>query len=142
MCEANGGAGVLEVYKKYTKVHFSPTRTHRKPLIMRVYYKYTYWKSKGGRNMDTQRVTLILPTELVEIAEREAKKQRITRHNYLANILISNFGEVRKDPNAAKIKEIADLQRVNISILARMWGEKNENAAQIIREMIDRERGK
>lgn len=41
-----------------------------------------------------------------------------------------------------KIKEIADLQRVNISILARMWGERNENAAQIIREMIDRERGK
>lgn len=92
--------------------------------------------------MNTQRVTLILPTELVEIAEREAKKQRITRHNYLANILISNFGEVRKDLNADKIKEIADLQRVNISILARMWGERNENAAQIIREMIDRERGK
>lgn len=41
-----------------------------------------------------------------------------------------------------KIKEIADLQRVNISILARMWGEQNQNAAQIIRDMMDIERRK
>lgn len=92
--------------------------------------------------MNTKRVTLILPAELVEIAEREAAKQRITRHNYLANILVSNFGEVRQDPNADKIQEIADLQRVNISILARMWGEQNPDAGQIIRDMIDRERQK
>ena len=37
-----------------------------------------------------------------------------------------------------KIDEIAALQRVSISILARFWGEHNADAPKIIREMATR----
>lgn len=37
-----------------------------------------------------------------------------------------------------KIDEIAALQRVSISILARFWGEHNADAPKIIREMVER----
>lgn len=92
--------------------------------------------------MEVKRITLILPLDIIDRAEIEATRRKMTRHNYLVNLISSTVGGEVLDTNAAKIKEIADLQRVNISILARMWGERNENAAQIIREMIDRERGK
>lgn len=36
-----------------------------------------------------------------------------------------------------KIEEIAALQRVSISILARMWSETNPKAAEIIGEMVE-----
>ncbi|MCR5030128.1 MAG: hypothetical protein K5982_01525 [Selenomonadaceae bacterium] len=36
-----------------------------------------------------------------------------------------------------KIEEIAALQRVSISILARMWSESNPQAAEIIGEMVE-----
>lgn len=92
--------------------------------------------------MDGKRITLLLPQDVIDMAESKAAQHKMTRHNYLVTLISSTLGGEGLDTNAAKIKEIADLQRVNISILARMWGEKNENAAQIIREMIDRERGK
>lgn len=37
-----------------------------------------------------------------------------------------------------KIDEIAALQRVSISILARFWGEHNADAAKIIRDMAEK----
>lgn len=92
--------------------------------------------------MDGKRITLLLPQDVIDMAESKAAQHKMTRHNYLVTLISSTLGGEGLDPNADKIKEIADLQRVNISILARMWGERNENAAQIIREMIDRERGK
>lgn len=92
--------------------------------------------------MDGKRITLLLPQDVIEIAESKAAQHKMTRHNYLVTLISSTIGGALMDPNAEKIKEIADLQRVSISILARMWGERNENAGQIIREMIARERGK
>ncbi len=53
---------------------------------------------------------------------------------------ISDFLRARIFGNAApsKIDEIAALQRVSISILARFWGEHNPDAAMIIREMAEK----
>ena len=92
--------------------------------------------------MDGKRITLLLPQDVIEIAESKAAQHKMTRHNYLVTLISSTLGGKVLDTNADKIKEISDLQRVSISILARMWGERNENAAEIIREMIARERSK
>lgn len=58
---------------------------------------------------------------------------------------ISDFLRARIFGNGAvpkigdeKIDEIAALQRVIISILARFWGEHNADAAKIIKEMAER----
>lgn len=58
---------------------------------------------------------------------------------------ISDFLRQRIFANAAspiggddRLEEIAALQRVNISILARFWGEHNADAAKIIMEMAER----
>lgn len=92
--------------------------------------------------MDGKRITLLLPQEIIDIAESKAAQHKMSRHNYLVSLICSTLGGEGLDPNADKIQEIADLQRVNISILARMWGEKNPQAGDIIRDMMARERGK
>ena len=58
---------------------------------------------------------------------------------------ISDFLRQRIFGNAApskidddRLDEIAALQRVSISILARFWGEHNADAPKIIREMATR----
>ena len=58
---------------------------------------------------------------------------------------ISDFLRQRIFGNAAspiggddRLAEIAALQRVSISILARFWGEHNADASKIIREMAER----
>ena len=99
-------------------------------------------EQERGDGMDGKRITLLLPQDVIDIAESKAAQHKMSRHNYLVSLISSTLGGEVMDTNADKIKEIADLQRVNISILARMWGEQNKNAAQIIRDMIDRERGK
>lgn len=86
--------------------------------------------------MSTRRVTLLLPEEIIDEAERVAIAQKTTRHNFLCELIISQLGNAAEDKNAEKIKEIADLQRVSISILSRMWGERNPEAGTIIRNMM------
>lgn len=58
---------------------------------------------------------------------------------------ISDFLRARIFGNAAspiggddRLEEIAALQRVSISILARFWGEHNQDANNIIKEMAER----
>ena len=91
--------------------------------------------------MEQKRITLLLPADVVAEAERAAAARGKTRHNFLCELIVSQIGEAAEDKNAAKIREIADLQRVSISILARIWGERNPKAPDIIREMMT-QRGK
>ena len=86
--------------------------------------------------MSAKRITLLLPEEIIEEAERAAMARRTTRHNFLCDLIISHLAKAEEDKTAKKIQEIADLQRVSISILARIWAEKNPDAPQIIRDMM------
>ena len=86
--------------------------------------------------MSAKRITLLLPEDIIEAAEHVAIARGTTRHNYLCELIISHLGKVTEDKAAKKIQEIADLQRVSISILARMWSERNPDAAKIIRDMM------
>ena len=86
--------------------------------------------------MNAKRITLLLPESIIEAAERSAAARETTRHNFLVDLIISNMGTAEEDKTAEKIREIADLQRVSISIMARIWGERNPEAARIIRDMM------
>ncbi len=86
--------------------------------------------------MEQKRITLLLPSAIVEAAEQAAAARGITRHNYLCGLIVSAIDGAGEDENAAKLREIAALQRVSISILARAWGERNPQAAAIIRGMM------
>lgn len=86
--------------------------------------------------MGAKRITLLLPEAVIEAAELAAAARQTTRHNFLVDLIIASMNAAAEDKNAAKIREIADLQRVSISILSRMWGERNPQAGDIIREML------
>ena len=86
--------------------------------------------------MEPKRITLLLPSDVVDAAERAAAAQGKTRHNFLCGLIVSQIGAAAEDRNAAKIREIAELQRVSISVLARFWGESNPKAAEIITDMM------
>ena len=92
--------------------------------------------------MGAKRITLLLPEAVIEAAELAAAARQTTRHNFFVDLIISNMDAAAEDKNAAKIKEIADLQRVSISILSRMWGERNPQAGDIIRAMMAESRKK
>ena len=87
--------------------------------------------------MEPKRITLLLPWDVIEAAEKAAARQGKTRHNFLVELIINNIGKAEKDRNAEKMQEIAELQRVSISILARIWGERNPEASRIITEMMN-----
>ncbi len=93
-------------------------------------------KKERGDDMEPKRVTLLLPYDVIEAAERAAAAQGKTRHNFLCGLIVSQIGAAAEDKTTARIREITDLQRVSISILARIWGEQNPNAPKIIMEMM------
>lgn len=86
--------------------------------------------------MSAKRITLLLPDDVIEAAERAAATLETTRHNFLVDLIIKNIGTASEDKTAEKINEIAELQRVSISILARIWGERNPEAGKIITDMM------
>lgn len=86
--------------------------------------------------MAAKRITLLLPERIIEAAELGAATRQTTRHNFLVELIIANMDAAAEDKNVAKIREIAALQRVSISILSRIWGERNPEAPKIITEMM------
>lgn len=86
--------------------------------------------------MDAKRITLLLPSAIVEAAERAAAAKNTTRHNFLCDLIISQIsGETAEDKDAKEIRKIADLQRACISIMATWWGETNPEAPTKIRNI-------
>ena len=88
--------------------------------------------------MEPKRITLLLPGDVIETAESAAARQGKTRHNFLVDLISNNLGAAETDRNAEKMQEIADLQRVSISIMARIWGERNPEASKIITDMMNK----
>ena len=65
-----------------------------------------------------------------------AAKEGRTISDFLRQRVFGNAAPSKIDD--ARLDEIAALQRVSISILARFWAEHNPDAATIIREMAER----
>lgn len=130
--KVNGGALQLSCNKLITCCNlnaYAPRRCY-------VLWLQQRQNEKGGDEMNAKRITLLLPESIIEAAERSAAARETTRHNFLVDLIISNMGTAAEDKTAEKIREIADLQRVSISIMARIWGERNPEASRIIRDMM------
>lgn len=65
-----------------------------------------------------------------------ATREGRTISDFLRQRIFGNAAPSKIDD--ARLEEIAALQRVSISILARFWGEHNPDAAKIIREMAEK----
>ncbi len=65
-----------------------------------------------------------------------AQAEGRTISDFLRQRIFVNAAPSKIDDN--RLDEIAALQRVSISILARFWGEHNGDAAKIIKEMAER----
>lgn len=85
--------------------------------------------------MDAKRITLLLPSAIVEAAEQAAAAKNTTRHNYLCDLIISQIGGEVENKDEQEIRKIADLQRACISIMATWWGETNPDAPTKIRNI-------
>ena len=66
----------------------------------------------------------------------EATREGRTISDFLRARIFGNAAPSKIDDD--RLDEIAALQRVSISILARFWGEHNPDAAKIIREMAEK----
>lgn len=65
-----------------------------------------------------------------------AAKEGRTISDFLRQRVFGNAAPSKIDDD--RLDEIAALQRVSISILARFWGEHNPEATKIIREMAEK----
>ncbi len=85
-----------------------------------------------------QRITVLLPEDIVEQIEREAAEQHTTRHNYLADRIIKmSTTESKKtsDEVTKKLDQLLAWQRVSVSIIGKLWAEINPDAIADMKEM-------